>query len=411
MNAHPGAVAQPNVHETKKAPFRDRLAARGAHFREISGWEAADWYASPGVYIDEVALSWGRPSWFALWAAEHRAAREGVIIMDMTLMSKFLVQGRDAGRLLEFLSANRVDHTPGMITYTPWLNGAGKLEADLTVIKLDDQRYWVVASDMAHGAVETWMRSHLGDARASVTDVTLGFAQLNVQGPGSRELLQSAISADLSNEAFPFRTAREVAIENARMLCVRITYIGELGYELYIPIEQATQVYDRLVEIGAAIGLRHAGLQALDSLRLEKGYRDYGEDIDHTDTVLEAGLGFAVDLDKPAGFLGREAVLQQKAGGRPKKRLVQILVNDPEPLLYHAAVVKRDGKPVGRVRAASYGFTLGGSVGLAMIDGGEPVTQSYLDAGHWEVDIAARSYPIALSLRPLYDPEMRRVKI
>jgi glycine cleavage system aminomethyltransferase T/glycine/D-amino acid oxidase-like deaminating enzyme len=393
----------------KTSPFHDRLVARGAYFRDVSGWEGADWYAPPGE-VPEVELSWQRQRWFDCWEAEHRAAREGVILMDMSFMSKFLVQGRDAGRLLDHISANKVDGEPGMITYTQWLNEAGKLEADLTVTKLDDERYWVVASDTAHGHVQAWLRRHLDDGHAFVTDVTSGFAQLNVQGPRSRELLQSVTSADLSGPAFPFRASREIDIEYGRALCIRITYLGELGYELYIPTEQATHVYDRLVEAGAAVGLRHAGLKALASLRMEKGYRDYGHDIDNTDTVLEAGLGFAVDLKKPS-FIGKDAVAAQKAAGPLHKRLIQILVQDPEPLMFHAEVVKRDGVPLGYVRAASYGFTLGGAVGLVMIDAGQPVTQAYLDAGRWEVDIAGRSYPVTASLRPLYDPENKRIKM
>ena len=204
-------------------------------------------------------------------------------------MSKFLVQGRDAGAELERISANRVDGEPGTITYTQWLNEGGTLEADLTVTKLDDGDFWVVASDTAHRHVETWMRRSFAEAHAFVTDVTSGYAQLNVQGPRSRELLQSLTSVDLSNEAFPFRTARSIDIGFARVLCVRITYLGELGYELYIPAEQATHVYDRLVAAGAAFGLRHAGLSALGSLRMEKGYRDYGHDIDNTDVRSKPG--------------------------------------------------------------------------------------------------------------------------
>ena len=198
------------------------------------------------------ALSWGRQPWFDHWRAEHEAAREGVIVMDMSFMSKFLVQGRDGGRLLDHLSANDVDGEPGTITYTQWLNEGGTLEADLTVTKLDDDRFWVVATDTAHRHVLTHLRrgAETCDAHAFVTDVTSGYAQLNVQGPRSRELLQSLTSVDLSNEAFPFRTAREIDIGFARVLCVRITYLGELGYELYIPAEQAVHVYDRLVEAG-----------------------------------------------------------------------------------------------------------------------------------------------------------------
>jgi 4-methylaminobutanoate oxidase (formaldehyde-forming) len=323
-------------------------------------------------------------------------------------MSKFLVQGREAGRLLERLSANHVDGEPGVITYTQWLNEGGTLEADLTVTKLDDERFWVVASDTAHRHVETWMRRHTGDLQAAVTDMTSGFAQLNIQGPRSRELLQSLTSVDLSNEAFPFRTARSIDIGFARALCVRITYLGELGYELYVPTEQATHLYDRIVAAGPAYDLRHAGLKALASLRMEKGYRDYGHDIDNTDSVLEAGLGFAVSYDHE--FIGRAAVEAKKAEGPLTRKLVQVLLTDPEPMLYHAEPVLRDGKPVGYVRAASYGHTLGGAVALAMVDGGEPVTGAWCDAAEWQIEVAGRMVPARASLKPLYDPTNLKIK-
>jgi glycine cleavage system aminomethyltransferase T/glycine/D-amino acid oxidase-like deaminating enzyme len=395
----------------KRSAFHDRLAAAGAYFRDVSGWEGADWYAPAGQPAVVDSLSWGRANWFPWWAAEHRAAREGVICMDMSFMAKFLVQGRDAGPFLNGLSGADVDGASGRLTYTQWLNEGGTLEADLTVTKLDEERFWVVASDTAHRHALTWMQRHVGDAHAFVTDVTSGWAQLNVQGPRSRELLASVTDADLSNEAFPFRAARTISIGFARVLCVRITYLGELGYELYIPTEAGTHVYDLLVAAGAAHGLRHAGLKALASLRMEKGYRDYGHDIDNTDSVLEAGLGFAVDLEKPGGFLGRDAVLAARAEGPLTRRLVQVLLTDPEPLMFHAEPVLRNGKPVGYVRAASYGHTLGGSVGLAMVGaGGEPVDKAWVQDADWQVDVAGRLCPARASLRPLYDPQNLRVK-
>jgi len=396
----------------KKSPFYDRLAARGAYFRDVSGWEGADWYAPSPAEAKVETLSWGRQPWFPWWEQEHQAAREGVILMDMSFMAKFRVEGRDAGRALNVVSANDVDGEAGTITYTQWLDEAGLLQADLTVTKLDDERFLVVASDTAHRHAETWLRRHLpADAHAFVSDVTSGYAQLNVQGPRSRALLQSVTTIDLSNAGFPFRAAREIDLGFARVLCVRITYLGELGYELYIPAEQALHVYDRLVEVGEAFGLRHAGLKALASLRMEKGYRDYGHDIDNTDSVLEAGLGFAVDLEKPGGFIGRDAVLAKKAEGPLKRRLVQVLVQDPEPMMYHAEIVYRDGQAVGYIRAASYGHTLGGAVGLAMVQADEAVDQAWLERGHWEVDIAGRRYPAVTSLRPFYDPRSARVRL
>jgi len=396
----------------RRSPFHDRLAARGAYFRDVSGWESPGWYAPDGEDPGVAEYSWGRENWFPWWEAEHRACREAVTVMDMSFMGKFLLQGRDAGPFLEYLSANHVDGEPGRITYTQWLNEGGTLEADLTVVKFDAERFMVVASDTAHRHVQTWMRRHIGpDRNVFVTDVTSGYGQLNVQGPRSRELLQSLTSADLSNQAFPFRAVREIDVGLARVICVRITYVGELGYELYIPAEQAVHVYDRIVQAGEAFGLRHAGLKSLASLRLEKAYRDYGHDIDNTDHPYEVGLGFAVDLERDTDFIGRDACIRNKAAAPYPQRLVQVLLRDPGPLMHHAEVVLRDGVAVGDVRAASYGHTLGGAVGLAMVEGrGEPVDAAWLRAGRWEVDIAGRCYPAEVSLSPLYDPKMERVR-
>ncbi|MBK8173302.1 MAG: GcvT family protein [Sandaracinaceae bacterium] len=396
----------------KRSALHERLANERAYFKDVSGWEGPDWYAPQGLEPKVEGLSWGRQAWWKHWEAEHKATREGVILMDMSFMSKYLVQGRDAGRVLNYISANNVDGDAGFITYTQWLNELGKLEADLTVTKLDDERFWVVASDTALRHVESWVKRNTPeDAHCFITDVTSGYAQINIQGPRSRELMQKVTTADLSNENFPFRAAREIDIGFARALCVRITYLGELGYELYVPTEQATHVYDRLTEAGQSVGLRHAGLKALASLRMEKGYRDYGHDIDNTDSVLEAGLGFAVDLKKPGGFIGRDAVLAKKEQGPLTRRIVQVLVKDPDALMFHAEIVRRNGKAVGYIRAASYGFTLGGAVGLAMIEAGEPMNQAYVDAGTWEVEIANKLYPATISIKPLYDPENKRIKM
>jgi glycine cleavage system aminomethyltransferase T/glycine/D-amino acid oxidase-like deaminating enzyme len=397
----------------RRSAFHDRLAAQGAYFVETSGWESPGWYAGAGVTPEPGPLWWQRQLWWPHWQREHRAAREGVVVMDMSFMGKFEVQGRDAGKCLNWISANDVDGAAGQITYTQWLNARGRLEADLTVTKLDDDRFFVVVTDTMVRHAESWMKRNIPDgAHAFVTDVSSGVAQLNVQGPRSRELLQSLTSVDLSNEAFPFRMAREIDIGYARVLCVRITYVGELGYELYIPTEQAVHVYDQVVEAGARVGLVHAGLRALGSLRMEKGYRDYGHDLDNTDDPYETGLGFAVDLKKPDGFLGKDALLERRARGPLRRRLVQVLLQDPEPLMYHAEVVHRDGVAVGYVRAASYGHTLGGAIGLAMIEpkGVDAVDAQYLASGRWDVEIAGRRHPATVSLKPLYDPGNERIR-
>ena len=392
----------------KRSPVHDRLAAQGAYFRDVSGWEGADWYAGLGQTAKVEELTWGRQNWFDTWAREHRAIREGVGLMDMSFMAKFRVQGPDAGAVLDRMSTNRVDGESGVITYTQWLNDGGTLEADLTVTKLGEGDFLVVASDTAHRHVETMLKRALEGHRGWVTDVTSGLAQINIQGPRSRELLQSLTSTDMSNDAFPFRAAREIDLGFARVLCARITYLGELGYELFVPAEQAAYVYDLVTEAGAAYDLAHVGLKALSSLRMEKAYRDFGHDIDNTDSPLEVGLGFTIDWDKD--FVGRQAVTAVKESGPLMRRLAQVRILDPEPLMFHGEVVYRDGVPVGYVRAASYGHTLGGAVGLAMIETGEPVTPEVINTGTWEIDVAGVRYPAVASLRPMYDPDNARIK-
>jgi 4-methylaminobutanoate oxidase (formaldehyde-forming) len=398
----------------KRSPLHERMAAQGAWFRDVSGWEGTDWFAGAGVVPSEPAPTWGRPEYWEHWGAEHRAVRAGVGLFDMSFMAKFAVTGADAGALLDRLSANAVDDEPGRITYTQWLNEDGRIEADVTVTKRADDDFLVVASDTAHRHVLAWLHRHVGDARVAISDVTSGLAQITVQGPRSREVLAAVTSAHLSEAAFPFRTAREIDLGFARGLCTRITYVGELGYELFVPAEMAVHVHDELVTAGAAVGLRHCGLKALGSLRMEKAYRDWGHDIDNTDDPIEAGLGFAVAWDKAGGFVGLEALRARRdaLGGRPpSRRLVQVLLDDPEPMLFHAEVVRRDDVEVGYVRSASYGFTLGGAVGLAMVDAGDrPADADWLGAGEWTVQVGNAIVPARVSLAPMYDPRSERVR-
>jgi glycine cleavage system aminomethyltransferase T/glycine/D-amino acid oxidase-like deaminating enzyme len=388
------------------SPVHQRLVDNGGYLREVSGWEGADWFAGPGG-SPTAEPTWGRAPWFEQWEAEHRAVREGVGLMDMSFMAKFAVGGPEAGAMLDHLSAGDVDGEPGWITYTQWLNDSGLIEADLTVSKLADDRFWVVASDTAHGHVAGMLDRAARGRDVRVDDVSGDFAQLNLQGPRSRDVLAKLTDADLSSEAWPFRGVREVEVAGVAVTCARITYLGELGYELYVDSGRALELYDALAE---GEGVRPVGLKALASLRMEKAYRDYGHDIDNTDCPLDVGLGFAVAWD--TDFRGKPALQARREAFPSTRRLVQIRLADPEPLLYHAEPVLRDGEVVGYVRAASYGWTLGASVGLAFVvsAGGEPVTGAWLDAGSWEVDIAGQRHAAEVSLRPMYDPTSSRVR-
>ena len=405
----------------KRSPFYAALKDKNAYFKDVSGWEGADWYApSPELArIDRHSFQQSQMHFFPYWKEEHEAARNGVMCMDMSFMSKFLVQGQDAGKCLNRLSTANVDGPEGFITYTQWLDEDGKMQADVTISKMGPDKFMVIATDTMHRHAETWMRRHLdpsGTHHVAISDITGGSAQLNIQGPKSRELLALLTDTDMSNEAFPFRAAREIAIGYARVLCARITYVGELGYELHIPAEHAMHVYERVCELGQQVGLKHAGLKALASLRMEKAYRDYGHDMDNTDTLLEVGLGFTADYEKPGGFIGKEATVKQrdelKANKGVKQRLAQVLCKDPQVMMFHGEVVFRDGVCVGDVRAASYGHTLGGAVGLAHVTApdGLVVNKSFLTTGKWEVEVAGTRYPCALSLEPMYDPKNAQIK-
>jgi len=393
----------------RRSPLHDRLAARGACFGELAGWERANWFAPDGER-PEYAYSYGRQNWFEHSACEHRAVRERVGLFDQTSFAKLLVQGPDAEAALQRICAADVGVEPGRVVYTQWLNEGGGIEADLTVTRLDEQRYWVVTAPACQVRDRAWLCAHLPDhARAEVVDVTSGYAVLGVMGPRSRELLSRLTPDDLSNEGFPFGTSREIDLAYARVRATRITYVGELGWELYVPIEFALGVYDALVEAGEPFGLDHAGYHALNSLRIEKGYRHWGHDITSADTPLEAGLSFAVAFDGAGDFIGRDALLRQRE--RPLgRRLATFVLDDPEPLLYHDEPIWRDGERVGRITSGMFGHSVGRAVGLGWVEQPDGVDRELVRSGKWEIEIAGRRVPARTSLRPLHDPKGERIR-
>ncbi len=399
-----------SARNVRRSVIHDRMADRGASFAVSSGWEYAEWFDPDGIAAD-LPQGWGRNAGFDLQAAEHRVVREAVGVLDMSIMAKLLVQGRDAEKVLNRVCANDVSVPVGRVVYTQWLNEAGGIIADLTVTRLAETKFLVVTTDLIHRRMAPWIERHVLDGEfLTVTDVTAGSTLLTVQGPRSRELIGSLTSADLSNDAFPYMTAQEIDLHYARVLAMRVTYVGELGWELHVPADLALTVYDALHEAGTTVGFRDVGLGAMGSLRLEKAYRDFGLDIDNTDSPFDVGLGFAVAMDKPGGFIGRDALLRRRHEGPPTRRLVQVLVEDSEPLLYHGEPLLRDGAWVGHVRWGAYGHTLGGSVGLAMIEDETGIPAEAVENGRFEVDIAGVRYPARASLRPMYDPDRARIK-
>jgi glycine cleavage system aminomethyltransferase T/glycine/D-amino acid oxidase-like deaminating enzyme len=395
----------------RKSALHDRLAAAGACFGETAGWERANWFATPGME-PVYEYSYGRQNWFEASAGEHRAVREAVGVFDQSSFGKLLVQGADAEAVLNRISANDVSVEPGRVVYTQWLNERGGIEGDVTVTRLDETRFMVVSAAADQLRDQEWVDRHIpADARCVATDVTAAWAVLNVQGPASRELISRISPADLSNEAFPYMTSQEIEVGLGLVRAFRVTYMGELGYELHVPTDQAQHVYDELIAASEGSGLRHAGYHALNSLRIEKAYRFWGYDIGDEDTPLEAGLGFAVAWDKPGGFIGREALLRLRETGL-RRRLVVFSVDDPEPLVYGNEPIWRDGVLVGRTASGWYGHTLGRSIALGYVDAGAPgaATSEWLLGGSYELELANERFVVTPSLRPLYDPKGERVR-
>jgi 4-methylaminobutanoate oxidase (formaldehyde-forming) len=394
----------------RRSVIHDRLEAAGADFMVLSGYEVPEWFADPGV-SHERPQGWGRDQAFEAVANEHRAVREAVGVMDMSFMAKLLVQGPGALALLNRVSVSEIDVPVGKIVYTHWCTPGGGIWTDLTITRVHEDRFVVIGADIIHRRMIAWLERHMVEGEfVTITDVTAERTLLTVQGPRSRQLLSRLTTADLTNEAFPYMRARQIDVAYGEALAIRVTYLGELGWELHIPNDMAFTVYDALIEAGQDLGLRHAGLGALNSLRLEKAYRDYGLDIDNEDTLLDVGLDFTIAWDKPSGFIGQDALVKQRDAGVRTSRMVQVLVQDPEPLLYGHEQLYRDGERWGEVRNGAYGHTLGGGVGLAILEREHDITDDDVASGTWELDIVGRRYPVALALQPMYDPTRARIK-
>ncbi|HEX3847799.1 MAG TPA: FAD-dependent oxidoreductase [Steroidobacteraceae bacterium] len=398
----------------RKSAVHDRLRAAGACFGEAFGWERANWYAPAGV-DPEYVYSYGRQNWFEHSAREHGAVRNGAGLFDQSSFAKFRLQGRDALAVLSRVCANDVDVPAGRMVYTQWLNERGGIEADLTVTRLRDDVFLIVTGAETESRDFNWLERHIPrDAHCMLTNVTSGMGVLSLMGPRSRELLAAITPEDVSNEAFPFATSRVIELGYALVRASRITYVGELGWEIYVPTEFMQGVYDEIVAAGAKVGLVHAGYHALNSLRMEKAYRHWGHDITDEDTPLEAGLGFAVAWDKPHGFIGRDALLRQREAG-PGKRLLQLKLASPDPLLYHNEPIWRGGAIVGFVRSGMYCHTLGAAVGLGYVDvskgsAAAGATPGSAELEGYEIEVAGVRHAATASMRPMYDPKSERIK-
>jgi glycine cleavage system aminomethyltransferase T/glycine/D-amino acid oxidase-like deaminating enzyme len=395
----------------RHSPIHEKLAEHNACFGEAAGWERPNWFAPEGV-TPEYQYSFGKQNWFEYNAAEHKAAREGVVLFDQSSFSKYLVQGRDACRVLQRVSSADVDVAAGKMVYTHWLNERGGIEADLTVTRIAEDQFWIVSGGAQTIKDLHWLKRNIGDDEfCCVSDITNAWAVLGVMGPGSRGLLSETLTHDMTTESFPFGSFQAVELGMSCAYAARVSYVGELGWELYVPVDQARHGFDFLWQKGESHGLRLAGMHTLDSCRMEKKFVHYGHDVADQDTPLECGMSFVCALDKAIAFTGRDAILKQKESGSfMRKRLVQFLLQDPEAMLYHHEPILRDGVIVGHLTSGNYGHTLGGSVGLGYVEVEEDVTRDYLDSGSFAIDVAGDHIPAKASLSALYDPKAERMR-
>jgi 4-methylaminobutanoate oxidase (formaldehyde-forming) len=395
----------------RRTHFHDVFKQEGAVYGELAGWERPNWFAPKGV-PPEYQYSYAHQNWFEHTGNECKATRDAVALYDQSTMTKFIVEGRDALAVLERISANRIDVPVGRIVYTQWLNERGGIEADLTITRTDERQFLVVSAAPTHFRDYSYLKAHVDAAgHCFMADQTAAIPMLGVMGPNSRAVLQKAApGTDFSNASFPFGTSKMIEIGYAQVRASRITYVGELGWEIYIPGEFALHVYERLRAAGAEFGMRLAGMHAMNSCRMEKGYRHWGDDISVADTPLEAGLGFAVAWDKPVEFIGKEALLAQKEKGPPTRRLLQFRLAGSGRPLYKEEPVLVNGSRAGSITSGMYGHRLGASLGMGYVQAGEPVTAAWVAAQEFEIEIGWERQPAIAQLAPFYDPKLERVK-
>ncbi|MGO6791317.1 FAD-dependent oxidoreductase [Rhizobium ruizarguesonis] len=392
----------------RRSPLHEHLKARGAVFGEVAGWERANWFAKEGQER-EYRYSWKRQNWFENQKEEHLAVRNGVGLFDMTSFGKIRVEGRDALAFLQRVCANQMDVEPGRIVYTQMLNSRGGIESDLTITRLSETAFFAVVPGATLQRDLAWLRKQLhSDEFVVITDITAAESVLVLMGPKARDVIQRASPNDFSNQAFPFGSAQEIEIGMGLARAHRVTYVGELGWELYVSSDQTAHVFEAIEEAGKDFGLKLCGLHTLDSCRIEKGFRHFGHDITDEDHVLEAGLGFAVKTNK-GDFIGRDAVLKKREAGL-ERRMLQFKLRDPAPLLFHNEALVRDGKIVSIITSGNYGHHLGGAIGMGYVPcAGE--TEEQVLASNYEIEIAGERFGAEASIRPMYDPKLERTKL
>ena len=393
----------------KKSPIYEKLKENGACFGEKLGWERPNWFAPKGVEAKD-KYTYGRQNWFSIVAEEHKAAREKAVIIDQTSFAKFLITGSDAEKALSYICANDISKPVGSLIYTQMLNERGGIEADLTVVRLDQESFYLVTGTgfMTHDF--DWIKSNIPtDYNVKLENITFAHSVFSLMGPKSREILQASSDNNFDNEKFPFATFQNILINNCPVKALRITYMGELGWELHFPIEHAENIYDSLMKNGEPLGLVNAGYRTIESCRLEKGYRAWSSDIGPDHTPLEAGLGWAVKLKKDINFIGRQSLLDQKKNGI-KKIFTTFTCDDPEIILLGRETIYRNGERVGWLSSGGFGYTINKPIGYGYVRSEDPIDQNYVLEGSYELEVATKKVKCNVHLQSLYDPQMKKIK-
>jgi sarcosine dehydrogenase len=395
----------------RKSPLYDQLLAKGACFGEKLGWERPNWFAN--LKAGEIAkdeYSFGRQNWFGAVAREHKAVREQAVLIDQTSFAKFSLKGPDALEALNWIAANDVSKPVGTLTYTQMLDDSGGIQCDLTIARIAENEFYIVTGTGFATHDFDWIERNIPEGlNAQLFDITSANTVLSLMGPNARKILQQVTRDNVSNEAFRFGTAKTIGVAGCPVLALRITYVGELGWELHLPVEYASSVYGALIDAGTEFGLANAGYRTIESCRLEKGYRAWGSDIGPDHTPLESGLGWAVKMKTDIPFKGREAIAAQKHEG-VKKQLACFTIDDSEIVLQGRETIYRNGERVGWLTSGGYGHTLGQSIGYGYIRNSDGVDSEYITSGTYELDVATVRVPCQVHMKPLYDPKMERVK-
>ena len=392
----------------RKSPLYEILKGKGACFGEKLGWERPNWFATDGAEAKDI-YSFGRQNWFEAVGQEHKAAREAAVVFDQTSFAKFTLKGPDAEAALSWIAANGVSKPIGSLIYTQMLNDRGGIECDLTVVRVARDEYYIVTGTGFATHDFDWISRNIPDGmNAQLVDVTSAYSVLSLMGPRARDILSQVTSDDVSDQVFKFATARTIGIAGCPVRALRVTYVGELGWELHVPVEYATAVYEALFGAGAEFGLRDAGYRAIESLRLEKGYRAWGADIGPDHTPDEAGLGWAVKLKKNINFRGREAALAQRQAG--VKKIMACFTADPDVVLSGRETIYRNGERVGWLSSGGFGYTVNKSIGYGYVRSDSVIDAAYVLSGAYELEVASKRHPCTVHMQPLYDPKMERVK-